>query len=89
MKGSFDDRRRRSSRPAACHSTAQVCDKFATVTQISLSEIKRRHVLEARPLDAAMEAALRADSRAGARAILQAIGRRRFENRAEGNGCAG
>ncbi len=31
-----------------------------------------------------MEAALRADSRAGARAILQAIERRRFENRAEG-----
>ena len=54
------------------------------MTQISLTHIKRRYVLEARPLDAAMEAALRADSRAGARAILQAIERRRFENRAEG-----
>ena len=54
------------------------------MTQISLTQIKRRYVLEARPLDAAMEAALRANSRAGARAILQAIERRRFGNRAEG-----
>ena len=54
------------------------------MTQLSLTQIKRRYVLEARPLDAAMEAALRADSRAGARAVLQAIERRRFENRAEG-----
>ena len=37
-----------------------------------------------RPLDAATEAALRADPRAGARAILNAIARRRFDNRSEG-----
>jgi ribonuclease HII len=54
------------------------------VTQISLIEIKRRHVIDGRPLGAAMEAALRADPRPGARAILLAIERRRFENRAEG-----
>jgi ribonuclease HII len=34
--------------------------------------------------DAATEAALRADPRPGAAALLQAIARRRFENRAEG-----
>ncbi len=52
--------------------------------RVSLSEIKRRYVANGRPLDIATEAALRADRRAGARAILQAIERRRFENRAEG-----
>ena len=58
--------------------------KFAAVTHTSLADIKRRYVLEGRPLGAALEAALRADSRAGARAVLQAVERRRFENRAEG-----
>ena len=54
------------------------------MTQTSLTDIKRRYVLEGRPLNAAIEAALRADRRPGARAILKAIERRRFENRAEG-----
>ena len=54
------------------------------MARTSLNEIKRRYVLNGRPLDAATEAALRADTRAGARAILLAIERRRFENRAEG-----
>jgi ribonuclease HII len=54
------------------------------VNQTSLADIKRHYVLEGRSLDAATEAALRADPRPGAGAILQAIARRRFENRAEG-----
>jgi ribonuclease HII len=54
------------------------------VNQTSLADIKRHYVLEGRSLDAATEAALKEDPRPGARAILQAIARRRFENRAEG-----
>jgi len=46
--------------------------------------VRRRFVVEGRPLDAATEAALLADPRAGAKAILHAVARRRFENRAEG-----
>ncbi len=49
-----------------------------------LAEIRRRFVVEARPLDAETEAALRADQRPGAMAILDAIQRRRAENRSEG-----
>jgi ribonuclease HII len=49
-----------------------------------LAEIRRRYVIEARPLDAETECALRADPRAGAKAILDAIARRRAENRSEG-----
>jgi ribonuclease HII len=49
-----------------------------------LAEIRRRYVIEARPLEAEMECALRADPRAGAKAILEAIARRRAENRSEG-----
>jgi ribonuclease HII len=49
-----------------------------------LAEIRRRVVVEARPLDAATEAALAADPRPGAKAILDAVARRRGENRAEG-----
>jgi ribonuclease HII len=41
-------------------------------------------VVEGRPLDAATEEALRVDPRAGAKAILDAVSRRRFENRSEG-----
>lgn len=51
---------------------------------ISLATIKHRYVTEGRPLDAATEARLLADPRPGARAILDAIARRRFGNRAEG-----
>ena len=53
------------------------------MNQTSLADIKPHYVLEGRSLDAATEAALRADPRPGAGAILQAIARRRFENRAE------
>ena len=54
------------------------------MTRPCLADIRRRHVIEGRPLDAATEAALKADTRAGARAILSAVARRRFDNRAEG-----
>jgi len=54
------------------------------VTRLTLAQVRRRFVVEGRPLDAATEAALLADPRAGAKAILHAVQRRRFENRAEG-----
>lgn len=52
--------------------------------RISLTEIRRLHVDEGRPLDTAVEAALKTDPRAGAQAILRAVERRRSANRAEG-----
>ena len=54
------------------------------MTRLPLAEIRRRFVAEARPLDAETEAALRADPRPGAKAILDAVARRRAENRSEG-----
>ena len=54
------------------------------MTRLPLAEIRRRYVIEACPLDAVAECALRADPRLGAKAILSAIGRRRAENRSEG-----
>jgi ribonuclease HII len=51
---------------------------------LPLSEIRRRFVVEGRPLDAATEAALRADGRAGANRVLAAVAKRRAANRAEG-----
>lgn len=54
------------------------------VTQLNLIQVRRRHVVEGRPLDARTEAALAADPRAGAKAILEAVARRRHANRAEG-----
>lgn len=54
------------------------------MTRLALNEIRHHYVVEVRALDAAMEAALRADRRAGAKAILDAIARRRFDNRSEG-----
>jgi ribonuclease HII len=54
------------------------------VPKLSLSNARRRHVAEGRPLDAATEAALKADGRAGAMAILDAVARRRFAQRSEG-----
>jgi ribonuclease HII len=54
------------------------------VTRLPLAQIRRRFVIEARPLDAETEAALRTDPRPGAKAILNAIARRRAENRSEG-----
>jgi ribonuclease HII len=52
--------------------------------RLTLAQVRLRHVVEGHPLDAATEAALRADRRAGAKAILNAVARRRFENRSEG-----
>jgi len=52
--------------------------------RLSLAEIRRRHVVDARPLDASTAAALNADPRPGAKAILAAIDRRHFANRSEG-----
>jgi ribonuclease HII len=54
------------------------------MVRISLTNIRQRHVVDGRPLDAATEAALRADTRAGARTVLLAIEKRRSQNRAEG-----
>jgi ribonuclease HII len=49
-----------------------------------LAEIRRRYIIEACPLDAETECALRVDPRLGAKAILNAVARRRAENRSEG-----
>jgi ribonuclease HII len=54
------------------------------VTRLALTQVRIRYVVEGRALDAATEAALRADQRAGAKSILDAVARRRFENRSEG-----
>ena len=51
---------------------------------LTLAEIRSRYLDRDRPLPAALEAQLRADGRAGAAAILEAVGRRRRGNRAEG-----
>ena len=50
----------------------------------SLTELRRRHIAEGRPVDIATERALRNDPRMGAQSILQAVLRRRFEARSEG-----
>jgi ribonuclease HII len=52
--------------------------------RLCLSEVRLRHVVGRRRLDAATVASLHADTRSGARAILAAIARRRFDNRSEG-----
>jgi ribonuclease HII len=49
-----------------------------------LARIRRRFVIEGRPLDGETEAALKADLRPGAKVILDAIARRRSANRSEG-----
>jgi ribonuclease HII len=54
------------------------------MTRHSIDELRRRYVVENRPLEASVEQALRADSRAGARTLLALIEKRRFENRSEG-----
>jgi ribonuclease HII len=64
--------------------TGPIKCKDATVTRLILAQVRQRYVIEARALDAATEAALLADPRPGARAILDAIARRRADNRAEG-----
>lgn len=50
----------------------------------SLRELRRLYVDEGRPLPREVEEALRVDARAGARSLLEAVERRRRENRAEG-----
>jgi ribonuclease HII len=54
------------------------------VLELTLAEIRSRHVDGERPLPADLEAALLRDPRAGARAILATIAKRRHANRAEG-----
>jgi ribonuclease HII len=54
------------------------------VTEICLAQIWRRCIVEARPLDNATERALMLDRRPGAKAILDAVARRRFAHRSEG-----
>jgi ribonuclease HII len=58
--------------------------KLPLVIRLALAQVRLRYVTEGRSLDVATEEALRADSRAGAKAILDAIARRRFGNRSEG-----
>jgi len=54
------------------------------MTEICLTQVRRRLVLEGRPLDNATERALMLDPRPGAKAILAAVARRRFAHRSEG-----
>ncbi len=54
------------------------------IQRMSLAELKARFVDQGRPLSAECEEALRNDVRAGARAVYDAVGRRRRDNRAEG-----
>ncbi len=57
---------------------------FRPVQRPLLSEIKRVHVNQGRPLPEDVAEALRNDPRAGAKAILATIERRRHERRSEG-----
>jgi ribonuclease HII len=50
----------------------------------SIAALRQRYLIEGRPLEASVEEALRSDNRSGARAILAAIAKRRYDNRAEG-----
>ena len=54
------------------------------MTRLALAQVRLRYVVEGHALDATTEAALKADQRAGAKSILEAVARRRFENRSEG-----
>lgn len=54
------------------------------MTRLTLTQIRHHYLVEARPLDATTEAALLADPRPGAKQILDAIAKRRSDNRAEG-----
>jgi ribonuclease HII len=51
---------------------------------LRLTELRQRYVREGRALPAELERALSEDARPGARALLEAIRRRRRDNRAEG-----
>jgi ribonuclease HII len=61
-----------------------VYDTKAEMTRHSLDSLRKRYLVEKKPLEARVEQVLRADSRAGARAILALIDKRRSENRSEG-----
>jgi ribonuclease HII len=52
--------------------------------ELPLAALRARYVDRGRPLPVAIAAALAADGRAGAKAILDAVARRRHDNRAEG-----
>lgn len=54
------------------------------MSNYSLDVLRQRYIVEKRPLEVSVEQLLRADTRAGARAILASIGKRRSENRSEG-----
>src|SRR5512134_3689523 len=54
------------------------------MTRLCLTQVRLQLLVAGRPLDGATEAALKADPRTGAREILDAVARRRFENRSEG-----
>jgi ribonuclease HII len=54
------------------------------MSRLPLAQIRRRCLADGRALDLATEAALKADPRPGAQAILEAVARRRAQNRAEG-----
>lgn len=54
------------------------------MAQLSLSQLRTRYVIEGRPLEADVEALLRADPRPSARAILDAVEKRRYARRSEG-----
>ena len=56
--------------------------------QYSLDALRRRYVVEKRPLEADVEQILRADARAGARAILASIDKRRSEIGRKGSASA-
>jgi ribonuclease HII len=58
--------------------------KPSDIARMSVPELRERFVERGRPLPAECEDALRSDPRAGARAVYDAILRRRYENRAEG-----
>jgi ribonuclease HII len=54
------------------------------VRRLTLQVIRQRYVERGRPLPERVAKTLRVDTRAGARAILEAVERRRHDNRAEG-----
>ena len=54
------------------------------MAQLSLSQLRARYVVEGRPLEAEVEALLRSDPRPSARAILDAVEKRRYARRSEG-----
>ncbi|MFZ5445717.1 MAG: ribonuclease HII [Myxococcota bacterium] len=50
----------------------------------SLSELRKRHVVEGQPLPAGLLAALEADPREGAKKLVEALKKKQADNRAEG-----